>query len=152
MARDFKEFIWPCDMAHVCAGPHCSQSNDKIKRWRLLLCPRQIRGSETFENGVLRKPLGTNAIHQPAERGRRAQRSCLVDPALRDQLQRIVAKAVVVVEVFVSHCSGEDALCHKRPQVVGDPGRITRIADAIGDCADEADASVNFSQECGSGV
>jgi len=58
----------------------------------------------------------------------------------------------VVVEVFVSHCDGEDPLCQQRPDIVGDLGRLARIADAIDDRVDEADAFIDFSQECGPGV
>jgi len=65
---------------------------------------------------------------------------------------RIVAKRLVIVAVFVTHGDAEDALGEKRVHIVLDSRRIARIADACSHCVDQARSPIRLAKQQRAGV
>ena len=65
---------------------------------------------------------------------------------------RVLAKLVVVVEVFIAQRQAEDALAQQRLQPVLDQARIAPVGEALGEPADQPKALVQLSQQQRPGV
>ena len=59
VARDFKQFVRLCGMAHVRTSPYYPQSSGKIERWHGSLKPEAVRPKTPLNLAEARRVVGT---------------------------------------------------------------------------------------------
>lgn len=86
----------------------------------------------------------------PAKCGRRCQRFFFIWRTTCHDLKRgIDTHRLLIVEIFITQCDGNDALSQHGSLVVDDIARITRIRNALVDRVDQSDLPIHLpQQEC----
>lgn len=116
---------------------------------------RAVGGDERLDEdlGHPDKVLAAGHVLQPRERRRRGRRFPGIGRPLGQHLQeRIVAKRLVVVLVFVSEGQTEEALPEHGGDGMGDGGRVASVVDAGGQAVGPSEAAVHLAQQQTPGI
>ena len=115
-----------------------------------------MRGDEVIDQDRGHPPQGraTDAVLQAAQGRRRGHGGRGVGAGMigGELPERIVAQALVVVEVFVAAGDAEDALRSKRALRVGDEDRVPRVGDGRVQGVEEAEPAVGLAEQKHAGV
>ena len=98
--------------------------------------------------------FAVDAVLEPAEGGRRGEFGDAAGVGMvgGGLPERIVAEAVVIVEVFVSGGEAEEAVGQERALRVDDEQGMTRVGDGFVESVEQADLFVGFPQEQQAGI
>ena len=134
-----------------------------ICRGGALRCASRNRStnSASIAAGVVADPviaagLARRRVLQPVQRALAGQRRAVGAPGLelagQDRQHRVVAELVVVDQVLVAERDAEHALADQRRDLVLDPLRHARVAEAGGEAPDQADRPVGGAEQQRAGV